>query len=192
MEVVAYGDASLGNVEKGRTQGGRIVAIEDGTAAAAIVARSGQLRRVAHASFDAETIIAVDTASDALGVALTLDELKRGPSPSLLEKVMKRSQESGNHDPAGLLYPPTLFTDGNGTVQSVHGSKEPQSKRRQQDVYSLRESLALGDLKAVKWISTDKNPADVLTKAKSPDAPESKVFHDLVYQGKPPPKQQED
>ena len=79
-----YTDASLANMEMSKTQGGRIVGLEDGHLAAGIICRSGALKRVAHSSFDGETIIAVDGASDGIGVTILLEELRNGPRSSLI------------------------------------------------------------------------------------------------------------
>ena len=57
---VVYADASLGDVENAKTQGGRAVNLEDAHGkCSTLICRSGKLHRVAQSSFDAETLIAV-------------------------------------------------------------------------------------------------------------------------------------
>ena len=162
---VVYADASLGNVDNARTQGGRAVNIEDALGkCATLVCRSGKLHRVAQSSFDGETLVAVDATGDGFEVALTLEEVVNGPPRGLLERVLRRSLGSGHKEPSGLQFPPTVYSDGHGTVQSANGSKAVQCKRRQVDIAALRESLELGDVAAVVHLPGVRNPVDPLTK----------------------------
>ena len=96
---VVYADASLGNVDNSRTQGGRAVNLEDARGkCATLVCRSGKLHRVAQSSYDAETLIAVDACGDGYEVALTAQEVLDGPLQTLLEKVLRRSLQSGHRE----------------------------------------------------------------------------------------------
>ena len=165
------------------------MALEDAQGrAAGLLGRSGKLHRVAQSSFDAETITSVDAVSDGFGITLVLEELVNGPTIGLLERVVRRSQNSGHQLPAGLQYAPHLWSDGQGTVRAVHGTKEPQCKRRAQDIAHLREAIMLGDLESVTHLPGTKNPADVLTKLKTLTSPEMSIFNDLFFKGRAPEK----
>ena len=49
MSLTAYADASLGNLEHSKTQGGRVIGLEDESGkAAGIICHSGSLKRVWH------------------------------------------------------------------------------------------------------------------------------------------------
>ena len=189
---VVYADASLGNVDNSRTQGGRAVNLEDARGkCATLVCRSGKLHRVAQSSYDAETLIAVDACGDGYEVALTAQEVLDGPLQTLLEKVLRRSLQSGHREPACLSLPPTIYSDGHGTVQSVNGSKQVQCKRRQQDVAALREALEVGDVASVLHLAGPKNPVDPLTKLlplASASTPSTVQVLERMLQGQAPPK----
>ena len=185
---IAYADASLGNLERSRTQGGRIVGLEDGKRAAGIVCRSGALKRVTNSSFDGETISAVDCASDAFGVSLLLEDLENGPRSTLMEDVLRRTLQTGVTKPSTAKFPTKLFTDGEGTVKAANGTGEIACKRRSGDVAALRESLTLGDIEEFGHIPGDINPADPLTKKLALDT--AKTMDHLrryLYEGIPPP-----
>ena len=165
-KLAVIADASLANLEHSRTMGGRIVGLVDKAKNFnAILARAGKLARVATASFDAETIVAVDAVSDGIGVALLLEEFTSGPRPTLFEEVLRR--ELATHRAEGQTrrpaWPVYVCSDGNGTVTAVRNSKELACKRRQGDVASLREGLELGDIAAIEHIAGADNPADALT-----------------------------
>ena len=87
----------------------------------------------------------------------------------------------------GLQFPPTVYSDGKGTVQSVNGSKAVQCKRRQVDIAALREALEVGDVAAVLHLPGVLNPVDPLTKD-NPSKTTTKILEDLL-QGSAPSKQ---
>ena len=189
LNVRAYADASLGNAENERTQGGRLVTCEDERGkAACIVARSGSLKRVANSSFDAESISSVDVASEAVAVSLVLEELENGPTSTLLSDVLARETCSGNPQSNRVLgpYAPDLYTDGMGTVRSVAGTGELKSKRRAIDIALLREAVDLGDLGGVYHIDGQKNPCDPLTKAANQCKATMPILVRLLYSGLSP------
>ena len=185
---VVYADASLGDVENAKTQGGRAVNLEHAHGkCSTLICRSGKLHRVAQSSFDAETLIAVDATGDGFGIALLLQEIEEGPPQGLLEKVLRRSFESGHQERAALLFPPHVMSDGKGTVQACYGTKDIACKRRQQDIASLREALQIGDVAGVHHLQGTKNPVDPLTKSLPFNAPTMQILEEMLT-GKAPEK----
>ena len=55
------------------------------------------------------------------------------------------------------FFPPHVMSDGKGTVQACYGTKGIASKRRQQDIASLREALQIGDVAGVHHLQGTKN-----------------------------------
>jgi hypothetical protein len=168
LRLIGICDSSLGNLENSKTMGGRIVALASGRPENAdvkvgvVLARAGRLHRVTTTSFDGETIIAASAASDCMGVSLLLEELQRGPVPSLFESVVSRAQ-SARRVPVQPAFPAALYSDGEGTVKATHNTTEIGCKRRMGDIASLREAIELGDIADLVHIRGDQNPADPLT-----------------------------
>ena len=169
-----------------------MVSLEDSHGKAnGLIVRAGGLRRVANASLDGETIIAVDGASDGIATGLLLDELERGSDPSLLQKII--AADNGVAPRPSLGYRPIIFSDGEGTVKVVNsavagGAADVSCKRRLGDIHYLREALVEEDIKGVRHIPGPINPADPLTK-KTGDNGTWKVLLSLLYEGKAPPKE---
>ena len=118
--------------------------------------------------------------------------LDRPKPPSPLKKFLSNFF-NGWHvpEPACLSLPPTIYSDGHGTVQSVNGSKQVQCKRRQQDVAALREALEVGDVASVLHLAGPKNPVDPLTKLLplgSASTSSTVQVLEQMLQGQAPPK----
>ena len=87
-----------------------------------------------------------------------------------------------------MSYAPGVYTDGEGTVKTVHSDAEVQCKRRYIDIASLREAVALGDIRYLRHLKGTLQPADPLTKIKPITSSEFQILDRLLYQGVAPQK----
>jgi hypothetical protein len=141
LQLIAYCDASYGNLPDGGSQGGHIVFLTDATMNAAPLAwRSRKLRRVCRSTLTAETLSLADTIDVCVWMKHIIDEID---DSKLLTTVVR----TDNHD---------LF-------EAAHSTKACEEKRLIVELGSIRESVRAGEID-LQWVSKDNQIADSLTK----------------------------
>ena len=188
--MVVVCDASVGNAdEAARTQGGRAVLLMEETGdpaaggpACVVESRSGKMRRVAHASFDGECLVAVEAIDAGLGVSMLVREWELGPMPSLYERHVLAIEGVPYHERHVVM---DVHTDSQCLTRRVESRKVDTKidKRRRQDVSDIKECIERGCLRALVKVLGLTNPTDPLTK---PDPSKEAVaaLNRLLYSGR--------
>ena len=189
LKVVIICDASEPTEARKRAHGGYVICLAseetDGLGAplACVLWKSKTVRRVATSAFDAETLAAHEALDAGVSVGMLLEEIRRGPKPSLYERqLLEREGKPYLDEPPKM----ELYTDSNGLVTRVHSMKDsdPLSRRRRTDISDFKELLAIGHLASVTHIPGVVNPTDVLTKEKSPHCVVHQLLRQLLYEGR--------
>ena len=142
-EIVCYSDASWGNLPDGGSQGGFLLFLtgEDGIANL-ITWQSHRLKRVARSTIAAETLSLVDACEASILIANQLREML---------------------DCKDAL-PITLVTDNESLANAVRSTTSVEEKRLRIDISALREMLNRREISQIKWVPTEDQLADCLTK----------------------------
>ena len=186
--LVDYGGGDENSDPEARGQGAfAVLLMEDGDPdaggkAALVQIKSRRLRRVVHASFDGESIVAIDGLDAGFGVAMLLQEWDCGPRPSLFERVAMHTEGA----PYQELFPVLdLYTDSNCLVTRVKSQKVDSqlNKRRRQDMADIQESLQIGQVRSVRHVAGKTNPMNYLTKVCTENDPSFQPLLRLVYEG---------
>ena len=142
ISLRVYSDASFANLSGGASQLGYIIfCCDDQGISVPLSWASKKAKRVARSTLTAETLAAVE-AVDAACV-----------SKRMLEEVLGRE-----------IPPITLYVDNKSLHDAAMTSNVIADKRLLIDISALREMIDREQL-AIKWISTDQQLANVLTKA---------------------------
>ena len=137
-----YSDASFGNLPDGGSQLGYVVFISDGNGVSVpITWASKKAKRVARSTLTAETLSAVEAVDVAVCSKTMLEEVLRMQLPAI-----------------------KLYVDNKSLVETAHTSNVLADKRLLIDMAALREMIEKKELD-LKWVRTDQQLADVLTKA---------------------------
>ena len=142
--VNAYSDASFASLEGGASQLGYFVFLSDDHNNVALISWSSKkAKRVCRSALTAETL----AASEALDCAFV--------TRKMMEDVLQRK-----------LPPVQLSVDSKSLYDTVRTSNVVADKRLMIDVSAMREMLDREEMK-MKWVDTNHQLADVLTKAGS-------------------------
>ena len=140
--IIAYGDASFANLPDSGSQGGHIVFLADASGKfCPITWQSKRLQRVVSSTIAAECL-AVTKAAQA---SVHLRELLHEVLPNVLPTIH-------------------VYSDNKSLIESVHSSTSVDDKHLQINISVLRDMLK-HELKELRWLPSDKNLADCLTKS---------------------------
>jgi len=165
------GEGELKNNDWTKAQGGRVIGVMndgmvgDGGAMAIADVRSGKLKRVTHASFDAETVNAIESVDVALGVVELIREWQVSVRPGRAASMHAWLDTNEWPDEHGYV-DMELHTDCRDLVDNVEAEvvTKQLTKRRRIDVADLRELRKLGQLRRLLHVDGDYIHPDPLTK----------------------------
>ena len=146
IKLVGYSDASFANLGDGGSQGGYIIfVVGDNKKYMPIAWQSRRIRRVVKSTLAAETLAMVDLAEACVFYRKLLLELVN------LQDVKEN-------------IPIICKTDNSSLFDAAHSTTQIQDKRLRIEMSILREMLNKSELKSMRWIPTDLQIADSLTK----------------------------
>ena len=146
--IIGYTDASFGNLSGGGSQGAFIIFLVDSSGRASPVTwQSRRIRRAANSTLAAECIAAVEAAEACIHLQ------------TLLKEILHQSNAEIN------MMPISILCDNRSLVDAVQISTAVQNRRLQIEVGILREMLQKSELEEFRWISTELQVANALTKA---------------------------
>ena len=157
IKLEAYSDASLGNRSDGSSQIGFIIFLVDEVRnSIPICWSSKKSKRVARSTLTAETLAATEAVDTAFALKRSLEEILKVALP-----------------------PIQLMVDNKSLLDAVGTSNTLSEKRLMIDISVLRQMIERGELE-VKWISTECQLANVLTK----DGADKQKLISIVNEGK--------
>lgn len=143
LEIVAYNDASFGNLNDGGSQGAVMIFLKDQKGNLSPISwESKKLRRTVKSAMAAETLEQVESFESSFWIGNIVKEilgLKESP-------------------------PISCYTDSHQVYDSVYTIRPIKDKRLRIDRAILKEMLERGDIQKLQWIPKDKQIADPLTK----------------------------
>ena len=140
--IVGFSDASWGNLGEGGSQGGYLIFIVGAEGTANLVSwQSRRLRRVARSTIAAETLALGDACESSMLIASQIAEIMG------FKKL-----------------PITLVTDNESLANATHSTTSVEEKRLRIDISALRESLCSKEIDEIRWVPTQHQLADSLTK----------------------------
>ena len=140
--IVAYGDASYGNLPGHGSQGGYLVFLVDNTGKyCPLTWQSKRLQRVVGSTLAAECLAIIKTAEAAIHMKALLKEILPNISPAI-----------------------HVFSDNKSLVSNAHSSTSIDDRHLQISMAILRDLLQQ-DIHELRWISSKNNLADPLTKS---------------------------
>jgi hypothetical protein len=173
VKVVCVGDAGEPKDERGyngKWHGGIVIGLMEDNwhmqgRFAPIFIKSGHITRVAHSSFDGETLVGIEGVDVSLSVAFLVEEFLHGVRPSLWDR--KLAQLEGTELSSELMVPIEQHTDAKDLVDRVRKiTFDPKmSKRRKTDIFDYQELEEMGIMRPLIKIAGPENPVDCLTKA---------------------------
>ena len=142
LQLAVFSDASFGNLPGGASQLGYIIFCYDNSGnAIPLTWASKKAKRVARSTLTAETLAAVEAVDAACLLKNSLEEVLRKEIP-----------------------PIQLFVDNRSLHDAAMTSNVIADKRLMIDMSSLREMVDRRELQ-IKWVNTEQQLANVLTKA---------------------------
>ena len=172
----------------GQWRGGIIVGLmedvwETEGSFATIFHKAGPTTRVAHSSFDGETLTGIEGLDVALSVAQHVEEYTYGVRPSLWQRKQLEFEELSTADRGSI--PIELHTDADDLVKRVRRMTfDPGlTKRRKTDICDFQECIERGELRPLTKISGTDNPIDFVTKDRPFGGHECSRLLDLVRDG---------
>ena len=140
--MVVFTDASFANLIDCGSQGGMVVLLKGANdEVAPLFWRSKKIQRIVKSTTCAETMALVAGCEMAILLQAVLFEI------------------------TGLTIPIVAVTDCKNVKKSVYSSNNVEDKRTKIELCVLRGYLKNGDIKEMKWVDTDHQLADTLTKA---------------------------
>ena len=156
LKLVAYCDASFGNLKNGSSQGRMIIFLMDCKGRVSLISwASKKLRRVCRSTVAAETISILDAADACMWLSHIVNELA--------DEKLKTTE---------------IYTDNMSLTEAVHSTKEVEEKRLRIDIAAVRESIKRKEI-TVQWIDNKMQLADVCTK----QGASSQVLIDVIKCG---------
>ena len=192
LKVVCIVDAAepKGNPHwhNGQWRGGVIIGLmddvwDDEGNFATIFHKAGPTTRVAHSSFDGETLTAIEGLDMALSIAQHVEEYRFGVRPSLWQRK-QHEFEGEQWEPKGSI-PIELHTDADDLVKRVRRMTfDPGlTKRRKTDICDFQECIERGELRPLVKIDGTHNPIDFVTKDRPFGGHECNRLLELVRSG---------
>ena len=137
-----FSDSSYANLPSGGSQGGFIVFLKDGSGnSCPIYWQSRKIRRVVKSTLAAETLALLDGAEAAHFIASIISHL--------------------------LIIPPikiACYVDNLSLANAIYSSKLVEDRRLRIDIAVLQDMMKRGELDGVKWVRSEDQLADSLTK----------------------------
>ena len=143
VHIAAFGDASFANLRDKGSQGGHVVLLVDANGYYSIVTwRSKSVKRVVRSTLAAECCAVNDAADAAIHARHILCELLPKSKPPL-----------------------HLYSDNNALVKAAHSTTPVEEKALQIHIAELRDNIKRREITEFRWVPTEKNLADCLTKS---------------------------
>ena len=178
IKVVVITDAGEPKDERGyngKWHGGIAIGLmeddwHDAGRFAPVYFKSGHVTRVAHSSFDGETLIGIEGIDMGMSVALLVEEFEQGVRMNMWDR--KLATLEGIDVTPELTVPIELHTDAQDLVDKVRKiTFDPKmAKRRKTDVADFQELEELGIMRPLVKIDGGFNPVDCMTKEMSFDS----------------------
>ena len=143
LKLVCYTDASHGNLPDGGSQGGMYIEVVSDDKKASIFWQSKRIQRVVKSSMAAETLALVEGLESALLIK------------SLLNEILHQNKKT---------IPIEAITDSKSVFQSAYSTNQILDKGQRINMSMLREYIAMKEV-SLKWVPTDHQLANVLTKS---------------------------
>jgi transposase InsO family protein len=155
--VVSFCDASFANLPNAGSQGSFVVILVDSNGLYCPIAwQSRKIRRVVKSTLAAECLAAVEAAEMTVYIA------------SVLKDISQCTRHINT----------IVYSDNKNLVNSVHSSNNLEEKRLLIDISILRDMLAQHELTEFKWVPTEHQLANALTKQGASDKLLISVFND--------------
>ena len=141
-KIVVFIDASFGNLKDGGSQLGYVILLCDHDGRCIPISwASKKIKRVARSTLTAETLAAVEAVDAAMN------------TKAIIEQVIEE------------VFPPIiLYVDSKSICDTANTTNVLTEKRLMIDMAALREMVERNEV-IIKWVSTEKQIANVLTKA---------------------------
>ena len=140
--IISFSDASWGNLRDGGSQGGYLLFMVGANGVANLIGwQSHRLKRVARSTIAAETLAAGEACESAILLSSQISEIMNSGKP-----------------------PITLVTNNESLVNATRTTTSVEEKRLRIDISALREMLANKEIEEVRWVPTNHQLADCLTK----------------------------
>ena len=140
--IECFSDAAFSNLPDGSSQGAFILFLRDFSGKRCpIYWQSRKLRRVVKSTLAAETMAMLEAAETATYIAKILADITRQPQPLI-----------------------NCYVDNQSLVDSLNSSKCVDDKRLRIDLAVMKDMLSRGEVNQVKWVSSQSQLADSLTK----------------------------
>ena len=141
VRLVAYCDASYGNLSNGGSQGGFIIFLQGSNGNMVPICWScKRLRRVCRSTLSAETLAMIEAIDACFWLQNIVSEL--------VNSVVSTT---------------VIKTDNKSLFESVHSTKATEEKRLRVDIAAIRECTQRNEM-IIKWVESNEQLADVLTK----------------------------
>ena len=155
-----FSDASLNNLESGKSAGGLLIClVNDKGDSCPLFWKSKTLQRVVRSTLAAETTAMVDVLDVGYYLSYCLSEI--------IHTSLKSEQTVSSR--AGFcidsLIPILAFTDNESLYRNAYSTTMVNEHRLRIDIAIVKQMLEKRELDGINWVSTDKQLADCLTKA---------------------------
>ena len=155
-KIVAYTDASFGNLPDGGSQGGQAIFMCDSDKNASLLNwSSNRVKRTARNNLASETLAFNDGSDSAFYIA------------KLIEETLK------------IKMPVHILTDSQSLFEHIGTTKLASDKRMRVEISAIREMVEKGEISA-HWIEKESNVSDVLTKKNASHI----LMMDTIQEGK--------
>lgn len=152
-QITAFCDASFANLPGNGSQGGYVIFLTDTHGSYCLLAwQSRRIRRVVNSTIAAECSAAVEAAGSSIYLSTCLEGL-------LFQADQQKTGDSGRKIPVSIV------CDNKSLVDAVHTTTQSENKWLRIDISVLRDMLQHGDVTEFRWISTDLQVANSLTKS---------------------------
>ena len=146
LTIVCYADASYANLPDKKSSGrGYVIFLYSRGKACVLTWQSNKVKRVVHSTFAAETLSLVDALGDAIYLKTLLSELLYNSSSIKIIPIIGIIDNKQLHD-------------------SIYSTKSADDKRLRIDLAEIQEMLEKGEVTQIKWVPTQDNISDCLTK----------------------------
>ena len=146
LKLIAFSDASLGNLKDGATQGGNFIVLmgNDGHFSP-LSWQSKRIRRVVRSTLAGETLALTESMDTAIFLATLYSELSTGIA-----------------DPKSI--PITCVVDNKSLCEAVKSNKHVTERRLRLEISHIKELVNTNQIEQLKWSDTKRQLADCLTK----------------------------
>lgn len=163
LHIAVFVDAAFANNRDLSSQLGFIVALMDSQGAANIIHYSSQKsKRITRSALSAELYAMMTGFDTTAALKVLLDQLEVNGGAAA-----KRYPVAANpNDPPNSAVPMVIYTDSRSLYDGLVSLNTTTEKRLLIDLHLLRQAYERREIAEVRWIPTEQNPADALTKEK--------------------------